>query len=598
MTKPLVAFDIEVFRDYFLAKFTRVDNGAVREFEMFDGQPLDRRNLLDTMRRSTLIGFNSRNFDAPLIGYALRGASCEEIKAAAEYIIGARVQGWMFERERACEITGLDHIDLIEVAPGIVSLKIYGGRMHAKKMQDLPYHHDALIETAERRAVVRDYCGNDLDTTIALFRKFEKQIELRAKMSQEYGVDLRSKSDAQIAEAVIKDKVSRLIGYKISKPEIVPRSFKYRFPNFLRAKSETFAGVLKMVADANFVVDAGGYVKMPEALAEAKIGIGQGVYRMGIGGLHSSEKSIAHEANDDVMLVDRDVASFYPAIIIETELFPKHLGRHFLHVYRDIRDTRIRAKNSGDKVTADTLKIVLNGSFGKFGNPYSTLYAPDLLIQTTVTGQLALLMLIERIEAAGIPVVSANTDGIVIKCPRRRRQDLFDIIAGWELETGFETEETPYRAIYSRDVNNYFALKDKGGFKLKGAYAPPEPVASSWPSPHNQICVDAVCDYLEYGIPLDVTVHACSDIRQFVTIRTVKGGAIYKGQRLGKAVRWIVSTKGDEPIRYESNGNKVAGTDRCRPMMELPDQMPDDIDYEFYVREARDILKDIGYANN
>jgi hypothetical protein len=63
-------------------------------------------------------------------------------------------------------------------------------------------------------------------------------------------------------------------------------------------------------------------------------------------------------------------------------------------------------------------------------------------------------------------------------------------------------------------------------------------------------------------------------------------------------VRWIVSTKGDEPIRYESNGNKVAGTDRCRPMMELPDQMPDDIDYEFYVREARDILKDIGYANN
>lgn len=594
MTKPLVVFDIEVFRDYFLAKFKRVDNGAVREFEMHPGQVLDRRNLLDTMRRSTLIGFNSRHFDAPLIGFALRGASCEEIKAAADYIINARVQGWMFERERNCEITGLDHIDLIEVAPGIVSLKIYGGRMHAKKMQDLPFPHDSLIDTPERRAIVRDYCGNDLDTTITLFRKFQKQIELRAQMSEVYGTDLRSKSDAQIAEAVIKDKVGRLIGMKIAKPEIVPRSFKYRFPSFLRAQTDTFAGVLKMVADANFVVDAGGYVQMPQALADAKINIGSGVYRMGIGGLHSSEKSIAHESSDEIAIVDRDVASFYPAIIIETELFPKHLGRHFLHVYRDIRDTRIKAKNSGDKVTADTLKIVLNGSFGKFGNPYSTLYSPDLLIQTTVTGQLALLMQIERIEAAGIQVISANTDGIVIKCPRSRQDDLLNIIGGWELETGFETEETRYRAIYSRDVNNYFALKDKGGFKLKGAYAPPEPVASSWPSPHNQICVDAVCDYLEFGIPVMHTIRACSDIRQFVTIRTVKGGGVYKGQRLGKAVRWYVSVLGDEPIRYETNGNKVAGTDRCMPCMELPDELPSDIDFAFYEREALDILKEIG----
>ena len=36
-----------------------------------------------------------------------------------------------------------------------------------------------------------------------------------------------------------------------------------------------------------------------------------------------------------------------------------------------------------------------------------------MLIQTTVTGQLALLMLIENIELAGFTVVSANTDGIV-----------------------------------------------------------------------------------------------------------------------------------------------------------------------------------------
>jgi hypothetical protein len=30
--------------------------------------------------------------------------------------------------------------------------------------------------------------------------KFKPQIELRAKMSEEYSIDLRSKSDAQVAE--------------------------------------------------------------------------------------------------------------------------------------------------------------------------------------------------------------------------------------------------------------------------------------------------------------------------------------------------------------------------------------------------------------
>lgn len=60
-------------------------------------------------------------------------------------------------------------------------------------------------------------------------------------------------------------------------------------------------------------------------------------------------------------------------------------------------------------------KIQINGTFGKTGSPYSVLFAPTMLIQTTITGQLSLLMLIEWHEIYGIPVISANTDGVVIK---------------------------------------------------------------------------------------------------------------------------------------------------------------------------------------
>jgi hypothetical protein len=409
---------------------------------------------------------------------------------------------------------------------------------------------------------------------------------------------LRSKSDAQIAEAVIKSKLHEVTGILPSKPELRARAFKFRFPNFLKDAGPVVGGLIELVREADFVVEPTGKVKMPKQLADAKINIGTSTYKMGIGGLHSTEKSACHVAAEDTLIVDRDVASFYPAIIIQTGLYPRHLGKSFLDVYRGIRDTRIIAKRTGDKTVNETLKIVLNGSFGKFGNPWSILYSPDLLIQVTVTGQLALLMLIEAIESCGIAVVSANTDGIVIKCPIDKRGWLDSAISAWERRTGFETEETRYKLLASRDVNSYIAVKENGGVKLKGAYAEPEPVASSWPSPHNQVCVMAACDYLEYGVPVELSIAACSDVKQFIEVRNVTGGGTWRGQYLGRAVRWYKSTDG-EPIFYKKanksgNHNKVADTDGCRPLMEMDDSMPTDLDTQWYIDEAYRILRDIG----
>ena len=154
----------------------------------------------------------------------------------------------------------------------------------------------------------------------------------------------------------------------------------------------------------------------PKELADAAVKIGAGTYRLGIGGLHSSEKSAAQHADAITTLVDRDVASYYPAIILQTNLAPAHMGEAFTQTFRKIVRRRLEAKKNGDKAMADGLKITTNGSIGKFASPWSNLYAPDLFIQTTLTGQLALLMLIEALESEGIPVVSANTDGVVIRC--------------------------------------------------------------------------------------------------------------------------------------------------------------------------------------
>jgi len=260
----------------------------------------------------------------------------------------------------------------------------------------------------------------------------------------------------------------------------------------------------------------------------------------------------------------------------------------------EARIAEVKAELSREKTLANSYKILANGTFGKLGNKYSIFYAPSELIQVTVTGQLALLMLIERLELSGINVISANTDGIVL-CTHRSMLWLRDeIIRWWETTTGFTTEAAEYRLVASRDVNSYVAVTTSGKVKLKGAFAPAEPGASGWPNPTTQVCVDAVVAYLRDGTPLLDTIRACTDVRQFVAVRAVKGGGLWNGELLGKVVRWYYTSSGGAPIVYRTNGNKVPETDGCRPMMELIDELPADLDYGWYLREAEKLLDSAG----
>jgi hypothetical protein len=591
--KPTLILDLEIYRDYFLAMFRNVKTGNVRAFELFDGQPLDVATIKSILKSYQLVTFNGLNFDMPLLMLALKRPDNAVIKKACDSIINNNLRGWQFERQWDVVVPkDIDHIDLIEVAPGTASLKIYGGRLHCKRMQDLPIEPTASI-TPEQRPLLREYCANDLITTQQLYEYLLPQLELRARMSDEYAIDLRSKSDAQIAEAVIGRKVQDILQREIKRPEVAAgTTFTYRPPEFIQFTTPALQEVLNRLRVERFAVPDSGKVTMPKWLQDTEISIGTSVYRMGIGGLHSSEQSTSHIADEDTILVDRDVASYYPNIILGTGLAPSHMGGAFTVAYRDIVQRRLAAKASGDKVTDDALKITINGSFGKFGSKWSKLFSPDLLIQTTMTGQLALLMFIETLESEGIPVVSANTDGVVIKCPKARVPMMEFIAWEWEHTTGFTTEATYYQAVYSKDVNNYIAIKPDGGFKLKGIYAP----VNLKKNPTNEICTGAVVKYLIDGTPPSETIRACQDIRKFVTIRQVKGGAVKGDDYLGKAVRWYYSKGATGTINYKVNGYTVPRSEGARPLMQIPDSLPNDIDHDWYITEAWSILDAIGAA--
>lgn len=595
--KSKVVFDIECYRNYFCVAFRNIDNDKSVVLELYKGHPLDTQRILKIIRNHTLISFNGINYDVPMLSLSLKqGVTNDDLKRVSDAIIVHGKKPWDIERDyQTPKLTWLDHIDLIEVAPGQASLKIYGGRLHSKRMQDLPIEPNDLI-SPEDRLILSSYCLNDLQTTIDLYNDLKGELALRYAMTDDYGVDVRSKSDAQIAEAILVKEIEQLRGEKIYRPEY-ENSYKFSYdpPSFIKFKTPNMVEFFNKVKNAKYGFSEKDKVTIPTELKGSKIKLGNSVYTFGNGGLHSNEKSKSHVSDHKFKLWDWDVASYYPSIVLECKLSPEQLGDHFFSVYSGFKAKRLIAKANKNKVMDSGLKIFLNSSFGKLGSKWSRLYAPKLMIQVTVTGQLALLMLIEELELNGIPVVSGNTDGIVIKCPVKREDDMKSIIAKWEKTTKFVMESANYRAIYARDVNDYIAIKDDGSVKQKGAYAF---VGSKGKeiekNPANYICIDAVINYLTKGIPVDETIEWNWDIRRFITIRQVNGGGMKDGVFLGKAVRWYYAKGEQGYIEYKTNGKKVGNSDGAKPLMVLPDLFPNDIDYEKYNKEAIDMLYDLG----
>ena len=580
-------FDTETLPNRTLFCAMNVDNGEWFDLWRHEPDAPARLHKFLTQPDATFIGFNNRDFDNVVVSAFCNNRTEIEIKRIADDLIKNRVPHWTAMRKFMIPDVKFDSVDLIEVAPSFVGLKAYGARMHMPKLQDMPIHHNAMI-TDEQEPVLLEYCHNDVETTVELLRQLEKELLLRVEMSRRYGVDMRSKSDSQMAEQAYITSMSLK-----RRDNEVPATITYTPPSFLKFQSAELQGLLDRVANHVFDMNKStGHVVLPDFLGSRTIAFGAGEYQLGVGGIHSvHDKQICHIAGDDIMC-DIDAASFYPSIILECGFVPAALGQPFVDEYRKIYERRLEAKRNGDKVTDATLKISLNGTFGKLASRYSVLYSPDLMLAVTLTGQFTLLMLIEWLEHAGATTLSANTDGIAIRYPRRLMDTVNTVVNRFSDVSRFQFEFTPYRVLAMKDVNNYIAVKPDRSLKVKGIYSP----LSLKKNPTAQVAADAVGQWLADGTPFSETIKNAPFV-DFISARNVTGGGAQSGAYLGKVVRWYQSNDASlEPIRYASNGNKVPKTDGARACMTLLDktQHPEDLDYGWYIREAIKIAVAVG----
>jgi len=313
--------NVESYPNYFLVTFKLHTQNKFIQLECGQGKSFNPQFLSWLMYNYRTVGFNSNSYDLMLIWLAYKIQDTSILKDATNDLILRDMRPFELKKEYAFRTYTTPHIDLIEVAPLKGSLKLYGARLHTESIQEQPFDVDKELSEFEIEELKQFNC-NQLDITEQLFDFMKERLDLRESLGNEYHENLMSKSDAQIAEVILVKEVAKLNGKRPSRNDVESGTvFRYSVPHYIEYQTPELKKLLERIRMAKFTVQPSGKMDIPEEVTGA-VKVNNGYYRIGIGGLHSSEKTVAYKSDDKATLVDRDVASYYPRLITTLGLYP------------------------------------------------------------------------------------------------------------------------------------------------------------------------------------------------------------------------------------------------------------------------------------
>lgn len=149
----------------------------------------------------------------------------------------------------------------------------------------------------------------------------------------------------------------------------------------------------------------------------------------------------------------------YPSFIVEYGVAPHHLSKQvFVGIVKWLRETRVEAKHTGRKLEADALKIVINRIYGALNDAMDYLYDPECTYTVTINLQLLLCGLIEAFELNNFDVLSANTDGLLVRLPLNRQGVFKHICNEWSVYSKLDLETEKFEKYCRSAVNDYIAV--------------------------------------------------------------------------------------------------------------------------------------------
>lgn len=596
-------YDTEVYPNLVLHLFT--DGQVVRIFHHGEWAAL---TAFISDPGKALVGFNNAEYDDPLLRHVTGDPRASVATALA---ISAQAIGGELPRELRWGRPpwGLS-IDIHQLLNGRASLKEWECRLGFGLMAETPYDFTEPVPLAGVADVVR-YCANDVHATLALLVRNLDLVAMRQRIQELYGLEhdgIFCASEARIAEGTMLELLRRdglgtlgaLREMARTNPDNGPRTWQLADLVSPRAAFATgpFRAVLEAIRSGSLAVRTDGGIGfaipgLPGMVAE----LAGTTFQLGVGGLHSLDRPGSFIADDAWAIIDLDVTSYYPSLMLNEGWFPRHLGPRFLDHLRRMRDQRVAAKRAGDKRTATALKIVINSIYGKLNDQYSGIRSIPDAFRVTVNGQLLLLMLIERLVGIGARILSANTDGVTVRIPRRAMDEgLPAAIDGWQRATGLELERTGYTALHRRDVNNYLAVGEDGSLKTRGAFG-------EGAKGDGIVIRRAAIGFLIDGTDPATTVAAADAVEDFLFYQRTRRDAVLVQDDavIGRTARWYASFSGHAILRRlvgeTDGGTTVTRGHRCHLAHDIRGWTManlGDLDRSFYTEEALRLIASVG----
>lgn len=580
--KIVYVYDIEVFQNIFHCSVKNTETNDIYKFEISERKNQLRELVkffkqvdkyitwgdyyttnINIPANVIFCGYNNLHYDNPIINYII-----EYEDKLMQYNIPT-ICSSIFNLSKTITTSSEDNIDAwkhwkyqiwfdtFDILTMLYSNKLRVGLKEIQVTMQYPNVQEFVCDWTKPLPLedfdsMIDYNINDIESTSELLNRCKKDVDLRIAIEDEYGVRVLSKDGVNIGMKILTQKYLEKTGLTWqdikdlrSPMSVIP--LKDVILPFIKYDSPILQRVLDDMK--NQIVSPGrkGY--------ENKFVFNNLRYSVGVGGIHSVNSPEIIIPRDDEMLIDIDVASLYPSMLIEYEFYPKHLGKEFLEVYKQIKDERIEAKHNGDKVKNETLKLALNGLSGNLQNEHNFCYSPFAVMQIRINGQLLLLMLAEKLTQIGCRIVQANTDGLFVLLKKDAYSKVNSICREWEQLTKLTLEEDHFKAMYQYAINDYFAITEDNKVKEKGMFITAVKLGKGLTP---KIIPKAVISFFKDGIPVEDTIKNCTDIRDFLmSEKTGKQWHVeYMNEEQQRTNRFYASTNGGYLWKWKDTGHK------------------------------------------
>lgn len=561
--------------------------------------------------RAEEVGYNNLGYDYPVQHSILNNImyiTNADIYKKGDSIINAgdenRFAHMVWEKDWIVPQLDLYKIHHFDNQAKRTSLKTLEFNMRMENIEDLPFTPGTYL-TDSQIDTLRQYLIHDLKATLMFYKHSKKLIDFRRELSAKYGRNFMNHNDTKIGKDyfIMELEKSGIQCFEqgsrkprqTHRPSIALNSVIFPYVHF---EQPEFNRVLNWLRQQVITETKGVFTDLSADINGFS-------FDFGTGGIHGSIESQTIRSTENYVIIDLDVASFYPNLAISNELYPAHLGKQFCTIYKNVYDMR----SSYPKGTPENamLKLALNGVYGDSNNVYSPFYDPAYTMAITINGQLLLCMLAEELlKIPGLSMIQANTDGLTVYVPRVFTGQVEQVRHAWEKLTRLQLEEAIYDVMFIRDVNNYIAVYEGGKkVKRKGAYC--HSVDLGWHQNHSmQVVAKAAEAALVHNKDIRDFITSHEDIHDFMLVTKVPRNSklLWGDKQVQNITRYYVSTDGApltkvmpplakslklNPDAPERRMSVCKGwlTTECNDMKRFNRAT---LNYDFYIKEAEKLV--------